>query len=121
GPGRQVLCGILGLGETTGRLDDDIDAELDPGKLRWVSLLEHADARAVDDNVVTVGDDLAVENAEHRIVLEQVRKGVVIGEVVYRDHLEVGAESSKRSVVRAADAAKPIDSDLYGHKSPLIF
>ena len=73
-------------------------------------------AVAVDDDVVVVVVDGRVETARDRVVLEQVREGLVVGEVVHRDDLEVGALGESGTEVVAADAAEAVDADLYGHR-----
>ncbi len=44
----QVRLGLVGVGEEAGALDDDLRADIAPGNLRRVALLEDLDALAVD-------------------------------------------------------------------------
>ena len=44
----DVRAGFGGIGEETGRLDDDVDAQLLPRQLARVSLAEDVDAPPVD-------------------------------------------------------------------------
>ena len=112
GTGGDVLGGILRLGEATGGLDHDVDTELAPGEVRGVALLEHADGLAVDDDLLAVEFDGGVEAAGDGVVLEQVSEGLVIGEVVDRDDLEVTPLRQCCAEEVAADAAEPVDPNL---------
>ena len=58
GAAGDVLLGVLGLGEASGRLDDDVDAELAPGKVRGVALFEDLDGLAADGDRVAVVRDV---------------------------------------------------------------
>jgi len=68
-----VLLRVDGLGEATGRLDDDVDAELAPREVRRVALFEDLDGLAVDGDGVSIVRDLGVEAAADGVVLEQLR------------------------------------------------
>ncbi|BDZ50616.1 hypothetical protein GCM10025867_28570 [Frondihabitans sucicola] len=85
----DVLLRVGGLREETGRLDDDLDAELAPGQVRGVALFEDADRLAVDDDVVAVELDGGVEAAGDRVEFEQVGESRVVGQIVDRDDLKV--------------------------------
>ena len=115
GAGLDVLARVGRLREEAGRLDDDVDAELAPRQVRGVALRERLDRLAVDDDVVVVVVDGRVETARDRVVLQQVGERLVVGEVVHRDDLEVGALGEGGAEVVAADAAEAVDADLYGH------
>ena len=115
GAGRDVLARVGRLREEAGRLDDDVDAQLAPRQVRGVALRERLDRLAVDDDVVVVVVDGGVETTGDRVVLEQVRERLVVGEVVHGDDLEVGALGEGGTEVVAADAAEAVDADLYGH------
>ena len=71
----EVLRGLLAVGEQARGLDHDLGAQLLPGQVRRVALGEHPQLLAVHDEAVAVGADLAVEPAQHRVVLQQVRQG----------------------------------------------
>ena len=60
---------------------------------------------------------LGVEDAADGVVLQQVGEGLVVGEVVHRDDLEVRALRESRAEVVASDAAEAVDSDLDRHGS----
>ena len=114
-PAVDVLARVVGLGEATGRLDDDVDAELAPRQVRGVALFEDLDRLAVDDDRVAVERDVGVETARDRVVLEQVRERLVVGEVVDRDDLEVAALGEGGAEEVATDPAEAVDADLDGH------
>jgi hypothetical protein len=60
-------------------------------QLCGIPLGRHADAPAVDHDVVAVGFHRAGIAAMHRIPLEQHRVGLRIGQIVDRDHIDIGA------------------------------
>ena len=59
------------------------------GSLAGILLGEHAHPVAVDDERVARGLHRALEAAVHRVVLEQVRQRLRVGEVVHRDEVDV--------------------------------
>src|SRR5487761_2302504 len=114
------MCRRLGLGgEESGALEDDVDAERAPRKLRRVALREHADSVAVDDHRVAVHGNVAREFAVHGVVSRQMRIGFWAAEVVDRDDRDVVllAVLVMRSQYVAADAAVTVDGDLDRHGS----
>ncbi len=82
--------GLGALGETTGRLDDHVGAELTPGELGRVRLGGDADALAVDDERVLFHVHDPRIHAMDRVVLEQVTQGLGVRQVVDADELDVG-------------------------------
>ena len=116
--GLDVLVGPVVVGEEAGGFDDVVDADVAPLEVGRVPLGGGADLLAVDDEVVRVGRDLAVELAVDRVVLEEVSERVVVEQVVDGNDLDVrvrrgGAEDE------AADAAEAVDTDLDGHGAGL--
>ena len=56
-------------------LDDDVNAELSPWELERVPAGDDSDGLAVDADGRVVEDlDVSLEGAEHRVVLEKVRR-----------------------------------------------
>jgi hypothetical protein len=105
--------------EVPGGLDDDVRTELLPGQRTRVALGEDAEGGAADGDLPVAGRDLAVEAAEDRVVAEQVRQRLDVGEVVDADDLDVGAGRQQRAEVVAADAAEAVDANPNGHgRSP---
>jgi hypothetical protein len=68
--------------------------------------------------VLAVGHG-TVHPAEDRVVLQQVREGLVVGQVVDPDHLDVGARREERTVVVAADPAEAVDAYPNSHEGTL--
>jgi hypothetical protein len=58
--------------------------------------------------------------AEDRVVLDQVRQGGVVGQVVERDELDVGAGRLGGAEDVAADAAEAVDAYADGHVAVLL-
>ncbi|MPM30687.1 hypothetical protein SDC9_77237 [bioreactor metagenome] len=115
GAGLDVGLGLGGVGEAAGRLDHDVRADLAPRQRRRILLRVGHDLVAVDREGLLVVRDLAVEAAEDRVVLEQVGEGVVVGQVVDADDLDISAGGDQGSVEVTADAAETVDANLDGH------
>src|SRR5258706_6177880 len=117
GAGLEVRAGIRLAGETAGALHDDVDAERLPRQLRRVALRDDLDAIAVRHQRVAFHLHGAAERPVHGVVLQQVRIGGGVAEVVDRDELQavllaafiVGAEDV------AADAPESVDGYLDRH------
>src|SRR5262249_55716999 len=77
-------------GEEARALEDDVDAERLPRQLRRVLDREDLDGLAADGHrLVRVADGNAPELAVDRVVAEQVRQRLRVGEVVDGHELEV--------------------------------
>ena len=125
GAGGDVALGLLTLGEESGRLDHDIDSEVLPGKGGGAFLHGEAlDLVAVHDEGVVLFQgrggflavDLTLEDALGGIVLHEVSEIVGGDEIVDGDDFiplfeeplfDDGTEDE------AADAAEPIDGDIW--------
>ncbi len=117
-----LLVHAVGLDrEEAGRLDDDVDAEVFPGEVRRVGLLQHLQVLAVDEEVLAGHLDRSVEAPVGRVVLEEVSHRLQVADVVYGDDLELGGVLvANRLEDLAADAAEPVDSDFRGHLGRLL-
>ena len=74
------------------------------------------DLVAVDDHHAFAGFDGAGEAAMDAVVLQQVRVGVVVGQIVDRDDLDIVAARFVNSPQhQPADTAKSIDGNLNSH------
>ena len=111
----EVLLRAVALGEVARRLDHDVDAEVAPRQGRRVALGEHLELRAAGlDHAVAELDTLR-KRPEHRVVLEQVRHRLRVGEVVHRHDLEVAVPLEVRPEEVAPDAPEPVDSHARCH------
>src|SRR5262249_37296901 len=117
GAAGDVLAGVVGVGEPAGRFDHHVDAELTPGQIRGIPLGHDLDRLVADPDHVTVGRDVLRQVAEHAVVLEQVRHGRDVTEIVRRDDLYVAgglvAAASGRvdgTPEVAADPAESVDA-----------
>ena len=113
--GLEVLGGILALREEAGRLEHDVDAEIAPAERGGIRLVQDEDLVAVDDEAVVGELEGARVGAEDRVVAQQVRQRVVVGEVVDGDPLDVGLCRLGGAEDVTADAAEAVDSNTYGH------
>ena len=112
---------LVGIREAPRRLDDDVDAERLPGKLRRISDLEDLDLVAVhDDGVLGVLDRPRV-CAVRGVVLEQEGVHRHVHDVVDGDDLDIGGALDERLEGLAADATEPVDAHAYGHVSNLRY
>ena len=116
GARRQVLGGIVALGEDARAFQRDLDAQIPPGKLGRVADLDDLDLVAVDDHHALAGFDGAGETAVDAVVLQQVRVGVVVGQIVDRDDLDIVAARFVDSPQhQPADTTESIDGNLNSH------
>src|SRR5580692_8588225 len=95
--------------ELAGGLDHDVGAKLAPVDLCGVSLGQHRDRDAADDQRVRRVFHRAPEPAEGGIEGQQVCQRPWVGDVVDRYHLQVGA-LKREARERAPDAAETVDS-----------
>jgi hypothetical protein len=117
GAGLEVLGGVLARGEQARGLDHHLGAYLAPGQRGGVALREHAQLLATHHEARLGGLDLAGEAAEDGVVLQEVREGLRVGDVVDPDPVHVGAAFVRRPEDVAADAAEAVDACLQGHGS----
>ena len=78
-------------------------------------LVQDEDLVAVDDEAVVGELDRARVGPEDRVVAQQVRQRLVVGEVVDGDPLDVGLCRLGGAENVTADAAEAVDSNTYGH------
>ena len=117
--GGEVRGGLVALGEEAGALEHDVDPEGLPRQLGRVLQREDLDALAADrDRFLVVGDRAAgLEFAVNRVVLEQVRERLRVGQVVDGDDLDVGDPAlDERADDAASDPSETIDSDFRRHR-----
>ena len=115
GAGLDVGLSLGSIGEQTGGLDGDVNAEILPREVLRVTLAEDLDLLAVDGDGVLVVADLSGETAQDGVVLQEVGQGLGVGEVVDGDDLEVSALILESAEEVAANAAESIDTNLDGH------
>ena len=115
--GLQVLGGVRALREEAGGLDHHVRAHVAPGQRGGVALLEHAQLLAVHHEAVGGRLHVARERPEDRVVLEEVRQRLVVGDVVHADPVDVGAAGVRRPEDVAADAAEAVDACPQGHSA----
>ena len=110
-----MSLGLLTVGEEAGGLNDNLNTELAPRQVGGVTLSEHLDVLAVNDDTLVVVGDLTLEAARDRVVLQQVSEGLVVGQVVHGDDLDVRALLEGGAEEVTADAAEAVDANAGGH------
>ena len=106
---------LVGL-EEAGAFEHQLDAQLLVRQLARVALLGDDDVAAVDLDRIAVRSDRAGEAAMGRIIGEQQRVRLGIGEIVDRDELEIvilALENHPRD--QPPDAPEPVDRYLRRH------
>ena len=103
--------------EDAGRLDDNVDVERAPRDLSRVAFFEDAHGLATNGDGLRVGADGVREHTENRVVLEQVRDGLVVHQVVRRNDFDVSARGLHRTVEVAANSAKAVDANTNSHET----
>src|SRR6202790_4760237 len=110
----EMFPGVVGVGEVAGGLDDDLSSNGIPGQGSGIFFFKNFDDFAVDRNTVGAGGDFVRQVAEDRVVLQQMGKGLRVGEIVYSYKVEVlVGERGAKNV--ASDAPKSIYTNFYCH------
>src|SRR5215216_7449457 len=109
-----MLARPLAVGEPSVVFNDEIDSEILPGQLFGIFRRENLDRLAVNQDPIFLRLDGALEHAMDRIVLEQMRERLCVGEVVDCDELEFLVVQRRTKYV-PSDAAEAINADPYGH------
>src|SRR5690606_5130098 len=102
--------GGRGIGEESGRLDDDVGTDRLPVELGRVALLERHDLLVADVDGALVVRHVRVETTQDRVVLEQRGQRGVVGQIVDGDDLDIGAGGTHGAEEVAADPAESVDT-----------
>src|SRR3989442_4720803 len=113
-----MLPRILCVRKEAGGLDHNLGTQGRPVDFSRVFHLEHADWTVVHLNAVLAVSHFRVQNAQNRIVFQQVRQGLRVGDVINGDELyprvvQRGAEDV------APNTPKPVDPYLNRHTPSL--
>ena len=115
-----MLGGGIAIGESAGTLEHELHAEVLPGQLLWLFDGGDSDRLAVHDERVALRFDGAGKAPVHRVVFQEVRQRLRVGDVVDADEFDVGLLGrGGRAHHVAADASEPIDPYPHCHVSPL--
>jgi hypothetical protein len=108
----EVELGLLALGEQASALQHQVDPVVGVLQVGGALHRRDLDLLAVHHDPGGSGLHLGVEDAVHRVVLEQVRQRPGVGEVVDGDELQVLLASLQRGANHAAtDASETVDCD----------
>src|SRR5580693_3111250 len=107
---------VRALRKQAGGFNDNVRPDAGPVDFRGIFHFEYFEGFPVDgDGILRVRNDLR-EIPEDRIVLQQVRESLGVGNVVHGDELNIlVTERGAHNV--ASDAAEAVDPDLNGHTS----
>src|SRR4029077_20566503 len=111
----DVHAGFGRIGEESGRLDDDVHAEVFPGQLGGVSVAHELHAAAADDDVVPLHRHGRAKSTQRGVVLQEMGERVRVADVVDGDDIERRFEGVGGTVDVPADAPETIDSNP-GHQ-----
>src|SRR5690606_2859872 len=89
GAAAEVRSGLVAVGESAGRLQHDVDADLAPRQAGGVALGEHLHQGATDIETTVCDAHVQRELAVDRVILEEVGQGGGVGRVVDRDEVDV--------------------------------
>ncbi len=115
----DVLGGGGGVAEYAGRLDDDVDAELAPRERRRVLERADPDLAPIHEDRLAFRHDFRLERAVHRIVLQEVGKGLRVSEVVDPDDFDV-LRLQRGTEEHASDPTESVDADSNTHGELLV-
>ena len=115
GAGGDVACGLLLGQEQASGLDDVLGAHLGPRQVGRVTLCEHGDGAAIDDDGVLGAADLALELAVHRIIFQHIGQIISGAKIIDTHDLDLGVVHAAAHD-HTADAAEAIDTDFNAHK-----
>ena len=115
--GLEVFGRLGAVREESAALEHQLHAERFPRQLAGIALGEHPDHSRADRDAVVLGTDLLAQRSVDRIVLQEMRERLRIGDVVDGDEVErLVTEAGAQDV--AADAPEPVDADAdLGHEA----
>src|SRR6266516_6718848 len=115
---QMFLC-VFGFGKKAGGFDHYLGAHRLPVNLCRVAFREHTEFFVLHLDPVCGGGDIVLEISQHRIVLQQVRECLRIGDIVNSN--EVDFRIPKRGAKNVApDATKSIDADFNCHSVSIL-
>ena len=105
---------LVGVREAARRFHDDFSAFLGPGDLGGICLGIDDDLLAVDGDIVVPVGDFVRQRAMHGVVLQQVRHGLGVRQVIDGDdfHVRIAHGSPEN---QTTDTTETIDTDFYCH------
>ena len=112
---------LLGIGEESRGLDDQLDPEIAPRNLGRVALGEDLDGPTVDNDVAVGGFDGTGIASVVGVVLEEVGVGLGVREIVDGYDFElVGMSLEYGAGDLPSDPAEAVNADPGGHSVPPI-
>ena len=117
----EVFRGSGTRAEETRRLHDHVASELVPGQIGRVFFLQNREPVAVNDERAAVHFDGTWVRAVRRVVFEQRRQRVSVGQVVDANDVEImilALENGAKD--QTADTAKSVDAKFDRHKAYML-
>lgn len=114
----EVDFELVELTESAGALNDIVNSQLAPGKLRGVLLTEYFEWIFVDNHRIPMETDLARVNPVDTVIFEDVGKILWGGQIVNRHHIKVPVHL-RNPRHHSTDAAETINGNFWsGHHIP---
>jgi hypothetical protein len=115
--GLDVFRCAISRREDAGGLEHDVHAEILPRQLRRILHREDLELVLGHGDPVAGRFHVRLEVAEDRVVLEEMRQGLGVGEIVDGNEVDV-RRAQRRAHDVAANAPKPVDTDPNRHHVP---
>ena len=112
----QVQRRLGPFGVAAGRLDDHLHPQLPPGQESDVGRGQDPYGLSLEDQTVFGMPYLVRPDPMDAVVFEKVGEGSGIGDVVDRDHLEIGSPFCDGSEDQSAYPAETVYGDLSAHR-----
>ena len=107
-----MFAGILGIGESSSGLNDHLSTQGIPVQLRRILGRKDFDAFSGDDDGIGFRLHVLAERAENGVILEKMRQGLCVGQIIYRHKFDVVPMQTCPDYI-STDPAEAIDTNLY--------
>ena len=101
--------------EPPGALEDDVDAELVPGQVRGIALVQDGQLVTVDAEQVVRELDVCREPSVDGVAPQKLSELCTVGEIVDRDELGVRAAFMGSAEGGSANSSEAVDGHSYRH------
>src|SRR5690625_1335259 len=118
GTGVNMSLGLFGGDKAAGGLNHNVSVEFAPGQFRRIGLGARTErAAAHRDGVIGVGDIFG-QTTQDRVILQKMCKGLIVGEVVNSNYLNISTGFQNGPVEVASNTAETVNTNANCHFSP---